>query len=532
VNFVVQLNVQLTERDRRITDLSLRQLSDEDAAKLKSRDTTSQQLKSSQSAVLELESKLKRTEDRWAQSLGNEKAALAAVDELITKFNKRWAEATGHEHCDEVVDCSETDINNLDDKICAPQPDESVDVQQMKQIAILRHKLDQALENVRQSETARENLATALSMNGELSAKLEELKAKYSALQSQQPAQSRGVSATSSSGNQAGHGSAHNSGSHNNSTDAVSSRDKDVLDSRAGEGGSSDRPAKYEKAYRKTKDELKRVVASRESVKTKLEKAQKDLDGIMETNVKLMKQIGEKDEMNAKSLSTILHLKSLTEKLASERDNLEHQAKSASQLALAARLATNAKERVSEEILKEKGVLEERIADLETQYQSTVGELERVSTEWSEASGKMAVKDTELTNALKRSEELAADNEHKREEIRKLVDVVTTAERDAKEAKEKFAEAMKSGMGPSAGVGSSGLSSYSVDQLKTQISVLKSRLACPVCHYRDKECIILRCRHMHCKQCVDERISNRSRKCPTCNVKFSENDVGDIWLNC
>ena len=41
----------------------------------------------------------------------------------------------------------------------------------------------------------------------------------------------------------------------------------------------------------------------------------------------------------------------------------------------------------------------------------------------------------------------------------------------------------------------------------------------------------MRCRHMHCKQCVDERISNRSRKCPTCNNKFSDKDVEDVWLN-
>jgi E3 ubiquitin-protein ligase BRE1 len=72
---------------------------------------------------------------------------------------------------------------------------------------------------------------------------------------------------------------------------------------------------------------------------------------------------------------------------------------------------------------------------------------------------------------------------------------------------------------------------FSVEQLQTQVKFLKNRLGCPVCHYRDKECIIMRCRHMHCKQCVEERVSNRSRKCPTCNLKFSENDVQDVWLN-
>lgn len=69
-----------------------------------------------------------------------------------------------------------------------------------------------------------------------------------------------------------------------------------------------------------------------------------------------MKQSAEKDDMNAKSLSTILHLKNLTEQLTQGKISLEQQLKSAGQLALAARLATNAKDRVAEEIVKEKEV--------------------------------------------------------------------------------------------------------------------------------------------------------------------------------
>lgn len=76
----------------------------------------------------------------------------------------------------------------------------------------------------------------------------------------------------------------------------------------------------------------------------------------METNARLLKQSAEKDDMNAKSLSTILHLKNLTEKLNQGKISLEQQLKSAGQLSLAARLAINAKDRVTEEITKEKEV--------------------------------------------------------------------------------------------------------------------------------------------------------------------------------
>jgi hypothetical protein len=106
--------------------------------------------------------------------------------------------------------------------------------------------------------------------------------------------------------------------------------------------------------YRKTRKELATVTANHTT--------------LLSNNARLLKQITEKDEMNAKSLSTILHLKSTTEKLVEERDHLELQMKNASQLALAARLATNAKERVSEELLKEKDDLDTRRIALEGQF--------------------------------------------------------------------------------------------------------------------------------------------------------------------
>lgn len=69
-----------------------------------------------------------------------------------------------------------------------------------------------------------------------------------------------------------------------------------------------------------------------------------------------MKQNMEKDDMNAKSLSTILHLKGLTEQAEKEKEARQQEAKSAQQVTLAARLAENAKERVAEEAVKEKKV--------------------------------------------------------------------------------------------------------------------------------------------------------------------------------
>jgi E3 ubiquitin-protein ligase BRE1 len=76
----------------------------------------------------------------------------------------------------------------------------------------------------------------------------------------------------------------------------------------------------------------------------------------MKTNARLLKQSSEKDDMNAKSLSTILHLKQRNDELQKENAVINQKAKAAQQLSLAARLASNAKDRVGEEALKEKEV--------------------------------------------------------------------------------------------------------------------------------------------------------------------------------
>ena len=49
-------------------------------------------------------------------------------------------------------------------------------------------------------------------------------------------------------------------------------------------------------------------------------------------------------------------------------------------------------------------------------------------------------------------------------------------------------------------------SEFTMEQLTTQVKYLNDRINCPVCNSREKKCILLRCRHMFCRNCVDENI--------------------------
>jgi E3 ubiquitin-protein ligase BRE1 len=241
----------------------------------------------------------------------------------------------------------------------------------------------------------------------------------------------------------------------------------------------------------------------------------------MKMNSLLVHQSAEKDEMNAKSLSTILHLKSLTEKLEQEKELLEQQTKSAGQVNVAARLASNARDRVAEEVKSLRTSLESQVKDLEQQ-------LEHAKESQTQALANLTMKEAELKTLLAsastaqgRCDELVAESQKLLEEKKALLESLAVAQREASEAT-SLVNRMRSAKG--------GSSLFTVEQLETQVSVLKSRLACPVCNHRDKGCIISRCKHMFCKVCIDENIKNRNRKCPSCGQRFDTKDVEDIWL--
>ena len=138
-----------------------------------------------------------------------------------------------------------------------------------------------------------------------------------------------------------------------------------------------------------------------------------------------------------------------------------------------------------------------------------------------------ALKDSEKSKM--RCDELVAESIKLEDEKRQLEESLAVAKREAAKAASasnrpnSFEDSSFGGLGSSS-------SGFTVDQLSTQVSVLKNRLFCPVCNVRDKSCILLRCRHMFCRHCVDENIRNRSRKCPACGSRFDTKDVAEIWL--
>ncbi|KAL1959349.1 hypothetical protein VTO42DRAFT_2152 [Malbranchea cinnamomea] len=64
----------------------------------------------------------------------------------------------------------------------------------------------------------------------------------------------------------------------------------------------------------------------------------------------------------------------------------------------------------------------------------------------------------------------------------------------------------------------------------TEYEMLRTLALCTVCRRSFKNTVIKTCGHVFCRECVEERQTSRSRKCPNCNKSFGSNDYMHITL--
>lgn len=132
--------------------------------------------------------------------------------------------------------------------------------------------------------------------------------------------------------------------------------------------------------------------------------------------------------------------------------------------------------------------------------------------------------ESQLQKALKRNQDLQTrcdeltkqcESERKRrfDEVRN----VTKRERLQRES---------SSSGAAGASSSSKLKSADQDMLDMTLDMLR----CSICHDRFKSVTITRCFHLFCKECIDENLRNRSRKCPACGEKFGQDDVANVYF--
>ena len=446
----------------------------------------STKLRTAERRVQELEAKYEKTRQRWAVTKGDLDLAKKTIEDMEGKHERRWNEL----------------LSQFSDSDSPPEANSSTDIfGSAKKIAELESKLQQSVEAVNRMETLKANLSDSHKMNEALQSKLDDLKAKNAKMVAEKSAARAAQGADPLT-----------------SPTASSSSKRASIGSAGGEVTND----KLQQSYKRVRKELAAAVLSKDQAKLKQERAEKERDALMRTNARLLKQSSEKDDMNAKSLSTILHLKQRNDELEKENAVIKQKSQASQQLSLAARLASNAKDRVGEEAVKEKELMEESIKKLQGECSSLRQETEQAKGLLSQSNEKVAAVTKDLDAARSRCNDLVAESTKKEEEKKQMMESLAVVKKEAVEAAKKAVVSSCSTTGVQ--------SAFTVEQLTTQVKYLSDRMNCPVCNTREKKCILLRCRHMFCQKCVDENIKNRSRKCPACAQRFDTKDVAEIWL--
>ncbi|KAI1661903.1 E3 ubiquitin-protein ligase BRE1 [Daldinia decipiens] len=60
--------------------------------------------------------------------------------------------------------------------------------------------------------------------------------------------------------------------------------------------------------------------------------------------------------------------------------------------------------------------------------------------------------------------------------------------------------------------------------------MLRSMATCSICKKDFKNTVLRTCGHIFCRGCIDDRISNRMRKCPACSKAFDKSDAMTVHL--
>eukprot|EP00612_Vaucheria_litorea_P005867 CAMPEP_0171469208 /NCGR_PEP_ID=MMETSP0945-20130129/11143_1 /TAXON_ID=109269 /ORGANISM="Vaucheria litorea, Strain CCMP2940" /LENGTH=800 /DNA_ID=CAMNT_0011998299 /DNA_START=113 /DNA_END=2512 /DNA_ORIENTATION=- len=63
------------------------------------------------------------------------------------------------------------------------------------------------------------------------------------------------------------------------------------------------------------------------------------------------------------------------------------------------------------------------------------------------------------------------------------------------------------------------------DALVDEVRELRRILNCSVCSSRQKDCVINKCFHMFCRECLEGILRNRQRKCPACGKAFGFDNI-------
>ena len=273
--------------------------------------------------------------------------------------------------------------------------------------------------------------------------------------------------------------------------------------------------AEVKRLERKNGQLAKAKEAQEEETKTllmEIDEISKAYEEIQEQNDRLLKKVEEKNDATSRLVSERLKARKIQQRMSEENGILqeresrlfekievqhstvrvtENKLKTMQELVFRLQEDVRQSQMMTEREKKEKKEETERLQGLEARVEGLVGEVEE---------------------AKKESVERKVELEERGAVLRRVQE-----EKDSLQRKVERSSKIAS-------------SSKSSEVVEEELKDLRRQLQCDVCKDRRKGCIVTKCWHIFCRQCIEDSLTARRRKCPACGRAISRSDVQDIYL--
>ncbi|XP_031739649.1 E3 ubiquitin-protein ligase BRE1-like 2 isoform X2 [Cucumis sativus] len=228
-------------------------------------------------------------------------------------------------------------------------------------------------------------------------------------------------------------------------------------------------------------------------------------------NQHLLQQVTERDDLNIKLVSESVKSKQVQSLLQSEKQALGKQLQQIN---------------ASLESLKTK------IALTEDQMKASLTDVIRSTREERHLTISLEIAKGDLADAekeLKWLKTAVASSEKEYEQTQQQITDIEAELESERSSREKLEEELKE-LNSKVAKLTSETGEAAIKKLQDEINACKTILKCSICNDHPKEVVIVKCYHLFCSSCIQQRIERRNRKCPACGTAFGQNDVRAVKI--
>uniref|UniRef100_A0A7S4KY00 E3 ubiquitin protein ligase n=1 Tax=Paramoeba aestuarina TaxID=180227 RepID=A0A7S4KY00_9EUKA len=269
------------------------------------------------------------------------------------------------------------------------------------------------------------------------------------------------------------------------------------------------------KLERKNAQLAKAKETQEEETKTllmEIDEISKAYEEIQEQNDRLSSQVEEKNDATSRLVSERLKARKIQQRMTEENGLLqERESRLFEKIEVQHSLV-----RVTESKLK---AMQELVFRLQEDVRGMQGAVEREKKNAKEEGERVADLQTRVDGLVGEIEDAKKESVERRVELEEKASVLRRVEEEKERLQRKVERANKSAS-----------LSKSSEVAEEEIKELRRQLQCDVCKDRRKGCIVTKCWHIFCRQCIEDSLTARRRKCPACGRAISRNEVQDIYL--